>query len=77
MTVTYSTINSLTEINFIGGTEYTLEYKVYDQSGATANISAATCSCNISEYGSSDAILTYSGTITGVNTFEVVLLRAI
>ena len=76
MTVNYLTINSLEEISFIGGTEYTLEYVVYDQSGALANITGATCSAIIAEYGSPDALLTYSGTITSSSTFEVVILSA-
>jgi hypothetical protein len=76
MTVNYLTINSLEEISFIGGTEYTLEYVVYDQSGALANISGATCSAVISEYGNPDVLLTYAGNKTSATTFEVVFLSA-
>jgi hypothetical protein len=74
---TYGNINSLDEISFIGGTYYILEYKVYDQDGGAANISGSTCSVKISPYGESNiVVLTYSGTITGTNTFEIYLLSA-
>ena len=72
--LSYATINSLEEISFIAGTEYTIEYKVYTQTGADANLGAATCSCKISEYGSTAVLKTYSGNITGGNTFEIVIL---
>ncbi|MDD4308408.1 MAG: hypothetical protein PHU53_06340 [Thermoplasmata archaeon] len=74
--LSYADINKLEEINFIAGSEYTIEYKVYEQSGAEANLGAATCSAKISQYGSTDELVSYSGTITGSNTFEIVILSA-
>lgn len=75
--LSYTQINSLDEISFIGGTYYTLEFTVYNQNGSPANLSGATCSWKMSPYGSPDIItLSYSGTITGTSTFEVYLLSA-
>ena len=73
----YSTINSLGDVFFIGGSEYILEFKVYNQAGDEANLSGATCSWKMSPFGDPDTVtLTYSGTVTGANIFQVTLLSA-
>lgn len=73
----YSQINSLDEISFVGGTEYTLEFVVYEQNGSPANLATATCAWKMSPYGEPDgAVLSYAGTVTGANTFEVLIPSA-
>jgi hypothetical protein len=75
--LSYAQINSLEEISFIGGSYYTLEFVVYNQNGSPANLSGATCTWKMSPYGNPDIItLSYNGTVTGTNTFEVYLLSA-
>ena len=73
----YSIINSLEEISFIGGTNYILEFKVYDSAGGEYNLSGATCTWKMALFGSPEvSILSYSGTITGTNIFEIEILSA-
>ena len=70
--LTYAQINSLEEISFIGGTDYTLEFVVYDQSGALGNITGATCTWKMSPYGKNSIVtLSYTGTVTSSTTFTV------
>ena len=74
----YSDLNNLEEISFIGGTEYTLEFTVYDEDSVAIDISTATIVWNMSYYGQQDVnVITYnlSGgiTITDISEFEVVL----
>jgi len=77
MATGYSQINALEEITFIGGTEYTIEFIVREESGAYANLSGSTCSWKMCPYGEPDnVILSYNGNITGSYTFEVTIPSA-
>jgi len=68
----YSNINDLEEIIFIGGTNYILEFNVYDELGVLIDITSSTVEWTMSYYGQPDtAILTKTGTKTGTNTFEI------
>lgn len=75
---TFSTINSIPEIAFIAGTDYTIEFTVYDATtGSPADLGAATCSWKMSPYGKESVItLSKSGSVTGTSTFEVHLVAA-
>ena len=76
-TPTYQLMNSLEEIMFIGGSEYTINIGVYDENEIPIDIGSATCSWTMAYYGQPDtAILTKSGTITGLNTFKILLSGA-
>ena len=71
----YSQVNNLEEIVFIGGTEYTIDFIVYDQNGGYGNLSGATCSWKMCPYGEpSNVLLTYSGTVINSYTFRVTIL---
>ena len=75
--VSYQTINSLSEISFIGGSEYTITFNVFDQNGGAANISGATCSWKMSPYGEPETvILSYNGTPVGTTAFSITILAA-
>jgi hypothetical protein len=77
-----STFNCLTSVNlepidFIGGTEETLNYYIYDQtSGCALDISSATCSVVISPYGNPNYVsIEASGSPSGspVNHFVAIV----
>ena len=69
---TYAQINSLDEFSFIGGTDQTLEFTVYDQNGIAANLAAATCSWKLAPYGEPESTtLTKSGSVIATNIFQV------
>lgn len=74
----YSQINSLEEISFIAGNDYTFEYAVYEDDGVTPmDLGGATTYCSISPYGQPDyAEVILNGTITGTNTFETLFTSA-
>lgn len=71
--VTFSSLNSLGEINFIAGTSYTIKFLCYDQAGSALNISSADCSWNLAPFGTDYAILTKTGSIITTSSFEIVL----
>ena len=69
---------TLEQIQMIGGNTQYLDYSVYDPSGSAVDLNGATCEIKLRRYGSfgSDAFLTKTGTITGTNTFQVILSTA-
>lgn len=70
----YLDVNSLEEISFIGGSEYVLEFVVYDSDGNPLDISSSTVSWKMSYYGRPDyAVLEKDGIITDTNTFEITI----
>ena len=70
----YSNLNTLDEISFIGGTYYILEFNVFDENGDPIDISSATPTWLLCYYGQPDyAVVAKSGSITGTNTFEVII----
>jgi len=72
----YDTINSLGEISFIAGTEYTLIFDVYDINGSPLSLSGSTCTWTLSPYGQPEyAIMTKTGIISGSisNEFSITL----
>lgn len=73
----YLDINTLEEISFIAGSEYVLEFNVYDENGSPVNISSSTVTWDMCYYGQPDyAVLSKTGSITDTSKFEVVLLTA-
>jgi hypothetical protein len=73
--INYATLNALEEFSFIAGNTYTLEFTVYEDNGVTPlDLQGATVDWTLCPYGQTDyTILQKSATITGTNTFEVVL----
>lgn len=79
MDITYDTINSLDEIAFIAGTDYTFTFNVNDVNGNPLDITSGTAKWTLSPYGQTDyAAITKDGTISGItsNQFSVVLLSS-
>lgn len=73
----YLDVNTLEEISFIAGSEYVLEFNVYDEFGSPIDISSSTVTWRMSYYGQPDyAVLDKSGSITDTSKFEVVLLTS-
>jgi hypothetical protein len=68
-------IYNLTELNMIGGSYQVLEFTVYDENNQPINLNGATCTWYLRSYGNyaESAVLVKSGSVTGTNTFEVVL----
>ena len=73
-TVTYSEINCLDEIFFIGGTTYTLKIDVEDKNGNPYNLTSASAICRVkvSPYGENYAMLDKAGDIVATNRFQVI-----
>ena len=73
--ISYQNLNSLEEISFIAGSNFILEFNVYEEDGVTPqNLGGATISWALCPYGEFDYnVLEKTGTITGTNIFEVVL----
>jgi hypothetical protein len=72
----FSNAFSLEQFDVIAGTEFTIEYKVFDQNGSPANISPYDCYCYIAKYGDYyDGTAIYlTGTKTSTDTFEVLVM---
>lgn len=47
----YESINSLEEVKFIAGTEYTFEYSLYDENGSPISLAGSTCKLVLCPYG--------------------------
>jgi len=75
--MTFSTY-TLDEITFIGGTNYTLTFNVYNSNGTSANLAGKDCGWKMCPFGYPEIVtLEYSScTQTGANTFEVVIPSA-
>lgn len=73
--ISYQQLNSLPETAFIGGTEFTMNYTVYEEDGVNlTDISGATVKVRFCPYGQTDyCVLDKAGTVTGTGTFTVVL----
>ncbi len=74
--LTYSQIYSLSDVTFPAGTTYKLKFTVKDQSGSGINITSASCSWRMSEYGSDYAILTKVGNVVATDSFDIILNNA-
>lgn len=75
----YATLNSLVEFSFIAGTEFKLEFFVYESDGITpVDLGGATIKWVLCPYGQPDyAILEINGAITDTNKFEVEILSTL
>lgn len=76
LSTTFSSINSLGDFSFIGGTTYTLKFTVNDQSGSAIDLSTATCRWKLAQYGTDNVILSKTGSVIATNIFEVLLSSA-
>ena len=74
LSTSYSTINSLGDDSFVAGTTYQLKFTVVDQNGTAIDLTGATCTLRLAEYGSSTALLTKTGSITATNVFTVLFV---
>ena len=76
--VNYAKLNSLKEFSLIAGTEYTLEFNVFEDDGITPlDLGGATVKWVLCPYGQPDyTVLEITGTITDTSTFQVVLPSA-
>lgn len=75
----FSTINSLEPMGMIGGTEYTIEFNVYDNNNSPLELAGKTCLWTICQYGQPEyAILTKTGVIspTVSNRFTITLVSS-
>lgn len=75
----FATLNSLQEFSFIAGSSYTLDFTVYESDGINPmDLGGATIYWVLAPYGQPDyTILQITGSITGVNTFEVEITSAL
>lgn len=71
--LTYANINSLGDISFIGGGNYTLKFTCVDQSGSSVDLSSATCSWKLAPYGTDYVQISKAGSVITTNSFEVLL----
>ena len=74
----YADINKLGEFILIGGTDFTMTFRVFDaETGSPANLSAATCSWKMCPTGKENiVILSKTGTVSGDFTYFTVHLTA-
>ena len=73
LSTSYNSINSLGDYPLIAGSTYTIRFTVLDQNSASVDISGATCTWRLAEYGTNEAVLTKTGSITATNVFAVIL----
>jgi hypothetical protein len=70
----YQLMNTLPEIVFIGGTEYSIFFSIFDENGSPIDISSSTCTWRMAYCIQPNlSIVTKTGTITGINQFKVTL----
>lgn len=73
----HSQLNSLPSFSFIAGTEYYLDYTIYDEDGVTpVDISAGSAKLIIFRYGRPDVVILEKTGVLSVTTgrFDVTLL---
>ena len=75
MTFPHVKPDDLCEFSFVGGTYETLVFNIIDSASAAVDLSSATCSWTMGEYGSGSAQIFKSGSISAspVNRFTVIL----
>jgi len=75
MTFPYVKPDDLCEFSFVGGTYETLVFDIIDSASAAVDLSSATCTWTMGEYGSGSAQISKSGSISAspVNRFTVTL----
>lgn len=66
----YDQINSLTEFPIIGGSDITLKFSVFDETGAAVTLTGAVCTMPISPFGEPTNVLT---TIAGIVTLPNII----
>jgi len=71
--ITFSNLNNISEISFVAGTTYTLEFVIYDEDNNPVDISAADCTWNLAPFGTDYAILTKTANVITTNSFEIIL----
>lgn len=71
----FSVINSLEEFSFIAGSQYKLEFTVYQSDGVNPmDLGGATIYWVLAPYGQPDyTVLQLTGVVTGTNTFSVTI----
>lgn len=70
----YNTINPIDEITFIAGTDYTIDYTIYDENGNAGNLSNALIEWNLSPYGQPDInLISCDGNIYNTNSFQILI----
>lgn len=70
----YTQVNSMEDVFFIGGNPFTFDFTVYDSENTLVNLTGATVLATLARYGSPDyALVTETGTVTGMGTFSVTL----
>ena len=73
--VSFDKIYALEETSFIAGTEYTLDFDIFDNLGIPVDLSGANCSWKLCYYGQPEyAVLTKSATIISTSKIRVLLL---
>jgi hypothetical protein len=74
----FSNINSLEEFSFIAGSQYTLDFTVYESDGFTPmGLGGATIYWVLAPYGQPDyRVAKITASITGTNTFTVTIPSA-
>ena len=72
-TFPYMTINNLTEFAFIAGSDQNLFFDVYTSGSVAVDLSGASVTWHLARYGTSTAIVSKSGTVSGspINKFSV------
>jgi hypothetical protein len=75
MVNSYDSLNNLSEISFVAGTEKLLTFTVYNEDGVTLlNISSGSATWKLCQYGEfQTTILTKTGTVINANQFTVLL----
>jgi|WetSurMetagenome_2_1015567.scaffolds.fasta_scaffold597963_1 hypothetical protein len=73
LTTTFSNLNSLTDISFIAGTDYTIKFVVNSQAGSPIDLSTATCKWYLAPYGTDFTVLRKTGSVIAAGTFSILL----
>ena len=73
LVTTFSNLNSLTDISFIAGTDYTIKFVVTSQAGSPIDLSTATCKWYLAPYGTDYTVLRKTGSVIAAGTFSILL----
>jgi len=70
----YDEINSMEDLGLIAGNTFTLEFEFYDQNNVALDLTGGSVSYRLAPLARPNAtILDITGTITGLNTAEIIL----
>jgi hypothetical protein len=73
LNTSFATLNSLSDVSFISGTDYTFKFQINSQTGSPIDLSTAVCKWYLASYGTDYTIIRKTGSVIAAGLFSVLL----